>query len=41
MTWKMTIATLSDQFFAASEKYHHSRKGLKVLEQELLRYTED
>ena len=37
----MTTATLSDQFFAASETYHHSRKGLKVLEQELLRYTED
>ena len=37
----MTTATLTDQFFAASETYHHSRKGLKMLEQELLRYTED
>ena len=37
----MTTASLSDQFCAAAETYHHSRKRLKMLEQELLRYTED
>ena len=43
----MTTATLSIQFFSASLKFHQARRayeetreGLKVLEQQLLRYTE-
>ena len=44
----MTTASLSDQFFAASETFHKTRvayesrcQGLRELEQELLSYTED
>ena len=44
----MTTATISDQFFAASEKFHQARNAyaaeraaLQELEQELLKYTED
>ena len=44
----MTTASLSDQFFAASETFHKTRiayeakrQDLGELEQELLRYTKD
>ena len=44
----MTTATISDQFFAASEKFHAARNAyaaerahLRELEQQLLKYTED
>ena len=44
----MTTATISDQFFAASEKFHAARNAyaaerahLLELEQQLLKYTEE
>ena len=44
----MTTATISDQFFAASEQFHAARNAdaaerthLRELEQQLLQYTED
>ena len=44
----MTIPSISDQVFAASEKFHKARiayeverDALRELEQQLLRYTED
>ena len=44
----MSTATLSDQFFAASQRFHTERhlyeakrENLKVLEADLLKYTNE